>query len=151
MGTVTNYFTSWSFRPCVYGYEFYEEIVLGKYMVYEGPGPVGEALATQTWHDVCILWRGEFVQTTEHPASYRLTLTGTAFSMSYTILQTTSTSLSGTLLPIPVTVTESHYENVPNPQKFNLQLLAVVLFIASVGGIAVAIILPRRQVSARVG
>jgi hypothetical protein len=79
------------------------------------------------------------------PMSYRTTVSTTIFSMSSRTLTTTSTSLSSSFVKFPVT--ESHYENVPNPQKFNLQLLAVVLFLAGVGGIAVAIILRRQLVS----
>jgi len=50
-------------------------------------------------------------------------------------------SLTRSLVQFPVTVTESLYEIVPNPEKFNLQRLTVVLFIIGVAGIALAMLL----------
>jgi hypothetical protein len=53
----------------------------------------------------------------------------------------TNLSMYYSTIPFPVTVTESYYWNVVNPQKLNLQRLAAVLFVIGLAGIALLIVL----------
>ena len=131
--TVTSHFTSCSYKECHSRWVFYPSIVL-----FGGEYPY---LHTVTWRNVCILWEGDEVKDYRYPMSVCRRVSTSIFSVSKRTLTNTSTSLTRSLVEFPVTVTESHYETVPNPQKFNLQRLTVVLFIIGVAGIALAILL----------
>jgi len=128
--TVTSPFTSCS-GSCREGYFFYREIAL-QYL---------ENGVVRTMDNLCILWAGQYVRDYYH-TSYTCGIISTRAEVSYSTLTLTSTSLTGSTVKSAYYVTETHYENVPNPQKSNLQSLAVVLFLT---GIAVAIILLRQQ------
>jgi hypothetical protein len=137
VGTVTTYFISTAYE-CQSGYEFYSSIDL-----LEMPDNY-----QFTRYNVCISWY--LLTCTEAgcggPFADIRELEGRQLSVSTSIFSSSLTTNTTTLsLPVyfPVTLTE----RVPNPQKSSLQNLAVVLFIAGVGGIAAAIILRRPRVS----
>jgi len=152
LGTITTRFTVCSYSECRSKqqtvYHFFSSIELEEFY----------GTAVTTWYNVCIRWGVLMGAKVAHdhyfPSRSCGHVTCTRLSLSTRTLTLTSTGTitipSRSLVPFPVTVTESHYENVPNPQRFNLQLLAVVLSIAGVGGIALAIILRRPLVSAPV-
>ena len=132
--TVTSSFTSCSYKECHSRWVFYPSIEL------VGIGLENFGLIV-TWHNVCILWEGDEVKDYRYPMSICRRVSTSIFSVSKRTLTHTSMSLTRSLVQFPVTVTESLYEIVPNPEKFNLQRLTVVLFIIGVAGIALAMLL----------
>jgi ribosomal protein L40E len=142
--TMTTRFTTCSYKECRSDFTFYDSIELVE--LWEDAGA-----SLVTWHNVCIRWKGSEVDSYYFPSRSCGTETNTFYSLSARTLTLTSTgsrtTLSRSLVEFPVTVTESHYETVPNPQKSNLQRLAVVLFIAGAGGLVLAIILRRPLVA----
>jgi len=134
--TVTSHIISSSYGACPTGYEFYHSIELVD-------RPYGQV--TVTWHNVCIpaITSCEYaycgVNTYYYPTPYRVSVSTFIFSLSSRTLTLASTWLSRSVIMFPVTVTESYNRTVPNPQKLNLQILTVALFVVGVIGIALAI------------
>jgi hypothetical protein len=167
-GTVTSRFTTCSTpTTCQSGYEFEPgPVTLHWYEMNEEYEVVSEYWETLT--NVCISHGGTPyfpLQPGEEPvqAQYPNTVVycGLAASTvsSYSTRTLTVTSVNTNLsmyystVPFPVTLTESYYRNVVNPEKLNLQRLAVVLFVIGLAGIALLIVLrklvsfPRKEIS----
>jgi hypothetical protein len=151
-GTVTTRLTvcSWA---CHSGYDFFSEFTLYVYeSEYEGGYMTGW---TETLRNVCILWGREtpaILPPESKPVEdyYGAVLScgyarSTICSYSTRTLTVTSvnTNLSTyySLVPFSVTLTEAYSKTVVNPQKLNLQRLAVVLFVIGFAGIALVIVL----------
>jgi len=138
VGAVTTRFTVSSYGECGLGYVYYDSIEL-----YDTLHDI-----TRTYRRICILWENgvPFVEDLYVPATSYYNKTNTMFSYSFRTLTLTSTTTMLGLSFVQFTVTETHYENVPNPQKSYLQVFTFALLIIGVVGIALA--MPRSRTSA---
>lgn len=134
MRTITTSFPSCSYGCDIPGYDFYPTITLVYGYEWEN-GP------TVTWQNVCIIWNGATVNQWRYAVKSCTYELNRVFSVSPTSVTLTTTAVTGSSVLFPVTVTESHYETVPNPQKPIVQRLALMLFIIGVAGIMIAIVL----------
>jgi hypothetical protein len=122
----------------------------------------------ETLTNVCILYGGTPIlplQPGEEPVEdYKgatlscgfTTSTISSYSARTLTLTSVNTNLSTyySLAPFPVTLSQPYFTTVVNPQKLNLQRLAVVLFVIGFAGIALVIALrakllssPRKEIS----
>jgi hypothetical protein len=151
-GTITTRLTvcSWT---CHSGYEFFPTATIYGYEYEYGGGYATEW--TETLGNVCIEFSaGEAAVEVRDRYGAVLscgyaTSTISSYSTRTLTLTSVNTNLSVfySLVPFSVTVTEAHYETVLNPQKLNLQRLAVILFVIGFAGIAVVIALRAKLLS----
>jgi hypothetical protein len=149
--TVSTIYTVCSYAACPYGWDFLPgPATVIAYDEYGNP-----LSAVTTYTNACILGREVSIapyETVVVVQSYSTPASGSCIYLTTSVNANMQVYYS--FVPANVTLTETYYNTVANPEKLNLQRLAAVLFIIGFAGIALVTALqakllsfPRKEIS----